>query len=255
MTEGRCAAYFWTKSASIQLNRGILISCLIFEDKSSLWNMFCLKHACWWKRRRTNTHEKHAGIHWRCGLSALHVSRVDRVSLPVCFHTGSCWWRQRQSNRCPCGSCKANHQTHTHTHTLRPGQTSSLATSVLSSNVLIMIWFVYNYKHSKMLKSKSFMEFKPMGIQACFWKRLPAPTPTIHPFTCTRSYKHTPHFKRSPFCFCFFPAVCTASLRTFKAFCPEMQGQRKFFVYVVMSCPLGLSVSEARRTLSSPFFT
>lgn len=64
------------------------------------------------------------------------------------------------------GTSVANHQTHPATHT--GSYEFSLATSVLSSNVLIMIWFVCNYKHSKMLISKSFKEFRPMGITACF---------------------------------------------------------------------------------------
>lgn len=83
----------------------------------------------------------------------------------------------------------------THTHKLTRSDEFLLATSVLSSNVLIMIWFVCNYKHSKMPISKSFMEFRPMGIQACFWNRLPVPTastPSPHPSARTRSYKHTP---------------------------------------------------------------
>lgn len=64
------------------------------------------------------------------------------------------------------GTSVANHQTHPAAH--NGSYEFWLATSVLSSNVLIMIWFVCNYKHSKMLISKSFKEFRPMGITACF---------------------------------------------------------------------------------------
>lgn len=65
----------------------------------------------------------------------------------------------------------------------------SLATSVLCSNVLIMIGFVCNYKHSETPISKSLIEFRPMGILGCFWK-MHALSPTTawthahtHPYT------------------------------------------------------------------------
>lgn len=64
------------------------------------------------------------------------------------------------------GTSVANHQTHVATHTHRV--VLVLACYLCALYVLIMIWFVCNYKHSKMLISKSFKEFRPMGIAACF---------------------------------------------------------------------------------------
>lgn len=58
--------------------------------------------------------------------------------------------------------------THMHAHTQTGSDQFSLATSVLCSNVLIMIGFVCNYKHSETPISKSFIEFRPMGILGCF---------------------------------------------------------------------------------------
>ena len=79
-------------------------------------------------------------------------------------------------------SCSCTHilevHAHTHTNTHTGSDQISQATSVLCSNVLIMIGFVCNYKHSETPISKSFIEFRPMGILGCFWKMHAAPTHT-----------------------------------------------------------------------------
>lgn len=78
---------------------------------------------------------------------------------------------------------------------------------------------------------------------------LPLPQLYTHPHAhiLTNTHSHTSLQKKS-FLFC---AVCMASVCTFKAFCPEMQGRHKLFVHVMMSCLLGSSASEV---WPAPFF-
>lgn len=96
------------------------------------------------------------------------------------------------------GTC-AYTKTHTGEHVHAGSDQFSLATSVLSSNVLIMIGFVCNYKHSETPISKNFIEFRPMGILGCFSKMRAAPhihhhyrpPPPSRPHTNEHTHSHT----------------------------------------------------------------
>lgn len=114
----------------------------------------------------------------------------------------------------------------------------SLATSMLSSNVLIMIGFVCNYKHSETPISKNFIEFRPMGILGCFSKMRTAPHIhhhyphlPIHTLTNTRT-RHTSLQKQT---LLFEP--CVAFAYTLKALLPRAPRSTQ----VVCACHLVLS--------------
>lgn len=123
----------------------------------------------------THIHNVQAEKHKRCWLFA------PRSDMMISCHYGSplCWRQLMMSTLASRPLLLVQCQSHAYTQALHGTRTTqihigwvqfSLATSVLCINVLIMIGFVCNYKHSDTPISKSLMKFRPMGTLGCFWK-------------------------------------------------------------------------------------
>lgn len=121
----------------------------------------------------THIHNVQAERHKCCWLFAPQEWHDDQLSLWIVFMLATVddvniSFKAPVASALPV-SCTPQQEHHTNAVHIGWDQ-FSLATSVLCSNVLIMIGFVCNYKHSETPISKSLIKFRPMGILGCFWK-------------------------------------------------------------------------------------